>query len=1184
MLPHSGNRRQGIYQEALRTLARLRPRRPGLLVARMLALLLTAVLVAPVYAAGRQNVDVVWSNDAPLGGYNLGDFDGDGRTDLFRVVGTQWQFSSAGVGPWQDLLNDPTPQSELRFGDFNGDGRTDVFSRMADGRWRYSPGGAGAWVMLALDPTPITELRFGDFNGDGRTDVFGIAPDGRWRYSPAGEIGWINLGIDSLGVNDLRFGFFDDNAQIDVFSRQADGRWRFSSGGVASWLNLNIDPAPLSELALGDFDGDGFSDVFNRMPSGQWRYSSRGLAGWVNLASDPLPLSDLRFGDFDGDNRTDVFSIGPGGIPRYSSGGVAPWQNLTPGGPPTATPTPTPTAVPPTTPITALAFGDFDGDGVTDVFRSNGGQWQFSARGVGEWVNLAFDPLPLSELRFGDFNGDCITDVFSIAPDGRWRYSAGGRTPWIDLAIDNLPVGDLRFGDFDGDGRTDLFSRAADGRWRYSSGGATPWIDLSIDPIPLSELRLGDFNGDGRTDVFSIAPDGRWRYAPGGLLPWVDLRLDTLPIGELRFGDFDGDGRTDVFNRMADGRWRYSSAGLGDWVDLAFDPLPLTELRFGDFNGDRRTDVFSIGPDGRWRYSDGGQSNWILLGPPGSVTVTPIPTGTLTPTGCPNILDNGDFEMNHAWTFGHSPIPGKYSGLQKRSGLRSVLLGNAPESNEPLKASYSSIRQLVSVPPYAATVTLRWSRLAHSEKGATVAPSSTQDRHEVILLTPGGKTLKILQRTRYNDTAWQTDALDLTEFAGASFYIYFNVYNDGTAGRTWMYLDDVRLEVCAGPHLPRPMPRGATDSPGFWYGPGGYDVPPGYPPAVLRPGPQRPGPKQPGKGPYYPPPPTWTPTWTPTPSPTPTATQEGEPSPTPTETPQNDVGPGGEEDMPDKGDDEPIGADGESVPDFAGEPPADQGGSPDAVGPAAAALGAPLTQAVSTPRPTAPISAECIELLNNGNFEVSDTGWTVLYSPVTPAYVDEPTFNRSRQAMRLGAVEPITRSAISAIDQIVTLPDDATSVILSLRYYPLIEGEAGSGDLQYVDIYNAITGQFAGRVLGLQSDERAWLTTDYDLTPLLGQTIRLVIAVNNDGEGGHMAMVVDNVSIVACTFTNLVNPAEPGEPASIRGITPQGDEDLAARSGQPWRGRLGAFSVLAGILAAIGFATTIIVQTMRRPG
>ena len=277
-----------------------------------------------------------------------------------------------------------------------------------------------------------------------------------------------------------------------------------------------------------------------------------------------------------------------------------------------------------------LAFGDFDNDGKTDVFRSLGGQWQFSSGGIGPWTNLASDATPQDELRFGDFNGDGVTDLFSRAPDGRWRYSAGGITNWIDLASDPISLSDLRFGDFDGDNVTDVFSVAPDGRWRYSSAGTGNWTNLAIDTLPVSELRFGYFDVGPQMDVFSRAADGRWRYSAGGLVSWANLAIDSLPLSELRFGDFDGDGKTDIFSRAPNGRWRYSAGGLSNWIELAIDPTPLAQLGFADFSGDGRTDVFSIGTDGRWRYSSAGQSNWLLLGPPELLGATP--TSTPTPT------------------------------------------------------------------------------------------------------------------------------------------------------------------------------------------------------------------------------------------------------------------------------------------------------------------------------------------------------------------------------------------------------------------------------------------------------------------------------------------------------------------------------------------------------------------------
>jgi hypothetical protein len=85
------NRGGQVWGRPLVWLNRISARHATLFALRATALLMALALVAPVYAAGRQNVQVVWSNDAPLGGYQLGDFNGDSRTDLFRVNGSQWQ-------------------------------------------------------------------------------------------------------------------------------------------------------------------------------------------------------------------------------------------------------------------------------------------------------------------------------------------------------------------------------------------------------------------------------------------------------------------------------------------------------------------------------------------------------------------------------------------------------------------------------------------------------------------------------------------------------------------------------------------------------------------------------------------------------------------------------------------------------------------------------------------------------------------------------------------------------------------------------------------------------------------------------------------------------------------------------------------------------------------------------------
>ncbi|GAA2367174.1 hypothetical protein GCM10010432_24860 [Catellatospora methionotrophica] len=263
--------------------------------------------------------------------------------------------------------------------------------------------------------------------------------------------------------------------------------------------------------------------------------------------------------DFNNDRRTDIFTTGDGWL--YSSAAQTSWIDLAAS----------------TVGLADVRFGDFNGDGRTDVFRATGATWQYSSAGQTSWIDLAASTVGLDDLRLGDFNGDGRTDVFNVSGT-QWRYSDAGQSSWINLLNSVVPLADLRFGDFNGDGRTDAF-RATGATWQYSSAGQTSWIDLAASTVGLDDLRLGDFNGDGRTDVFNVSGT-QWRYCDAGQSGWINLLNSTVPLADLRLGDFNGDGRTDVFN-VSGTQWRYSDAGQSSWINLLNSTVPLANLRFG---------------------------------------------------------------------------------------------------------------------------------------------------------------------------------------------------------------------------------------------------------------------------------------------------------------------------------------------------------------------------------------------------------------------------------------------------------------------------------------------------------------------------------------------------------------------------------------------------------------------------
>lgn len=181
-------------------------------------------------------------------------------------------------------------------------------------------------------------------------------------------------------------------------------------------------------------------------------------------------------------------------------------------------------------------------------------------------------------------------------------------------------------------------------------------------------------------------------------------------------------------------------------------------------------------------------------------TATPI-VATSTPLppedpSCPNILVNGAFEGFDGWHFGEDPVPARYVNTFFQEGTRAVLLGNPPE-NPTNVTTFSSIRQLVTLPFTTGPIQLRWWRLPHTAQAGS--PTGSTDRQDVILLAPNLQPIQILRRELRNDGIWQEDLVDLTLYRGQTLYLYFNVFNDANPTRTWMYLDNVRLRVCGAP-------------------------------------------------------------------------------------------------------------------------------------------------------------------------------------------------------------------------------------------------------------------------------------------------------------------------------------------------------------------------------------------------
>jgi hypothetical protein len=174
-----------------------------------------------------------------------------------------------------------------------------------------------------------------DFDGDAIDDLF--LPTGKtWWYSSFGEFPWTFLNVAQERIRELRLGYFDDDLLCDVLA-ESDGEWRISSGGRGMWQSIGSFGAPLSEVAFGRFDPNvrdhrpgatrRTTHALRRAPDAQWFVTPLTAPDWQPVQSSSFPMNKLRFGDFTGDGVTDVLAVVSGRW-AISKSAREPWRRL----------------------------------------------------------------------------------------------------------------------------------------------------------------------------------------------------------------------------------------------------------------------------------------------------------------------------------------------------------------------------------------------------------------------------------------------------------------------------------------------------------------------------------------------------------------------------------------------------------------------------------------------------------------------------------------------------------------------------------------------------------------------------------------------------------------------------------------------------------------------------------------
>lgn len=433
-------------------------------------------------------------------------------------------------------------------------------------------------------------------------------------------------------------------------------------------------------------------------------------------------------------------------------------------------------------------------------------------------------------------------------------------------------------------------------------------------------------------------------------------------------------------------------------------------------------------------------------------TSSATPTASLTPgpISCIESVVNGGFESAGSWTLGATSRPPVYVSSPTHAGAQALQMGIP--SGGANATVYSSARQLVTLPPNAATVTLTYWERPGGGDGS--------DYRELLLLNSGGGLYKTLERNfSAGLNLWQKRTFDLTPYRGQTLYLYLNTYNNAAGSSAWNYVDEVSVQSCSAS---TPLPGTATATAT----------------ATLSPtltatstASYSPTPTSPETATASPVPPTATVTATQTPTSTPSPVP---PTATPTRT---------------------ATATATNVPSPTPSPTATS----------TATASATLT-ATSTPALGA-----CLELLQNGGFE-NDSAWNFGYTSRPAGYVTTPVYVGGR-ALRLGIL-PGTANAnsFSSARQAVSLPPNAAA--LTLTYLERPGGGDANDYRETLLLVPSGSPRTLARSFG--SGSNIWQQRSFDLSPYRGQTVTLYFNTYNSGTGSTAWNYIDNASILAC--------------------------------------------------------------------
>jgi len=386
-------------------------------------------------------------------GVAVGDFAGNGAAGLFVAANTNHLYTTEGGSPVAMTNSISLRNAGVRavnwggaaWGDYDNDGRLDLFESTGDGKtnFLYHNEGGGVFTMLdspVFQKTNIVSLgcAWADYDNDGYVDLYvatrspssGGAPDQLLHNNGDGAFTAVTNSViaqDNANSQSGAWCDFNNDGLPDLFVAVLNGAHNllYTNNGHGTFTKITNGPIATEggnsvSGAWGDYDNDGLPDLFVS-GSKNHLYHNLGNGNFTEITTgiivNDVPDFDAVCGwvDFDNDGYLDLMVTGSKNYLYHNNGDGTFTKVSSPGL----------TTVSTTGGAGGAAWGDFNNDGFPDVFIP-----EFDGAGLPSSANLLF-------TNDGNANNwitiTCqgrVSNRAAIGAKVRVKATIGGKSMW----------------------------------------------------------------------------------------------------------------------------------------------------------------------------------------------------------------------------------------------------------------------------------------------------------------------------------------------------------------------------------------------------------------------------------------------------------------------------------------------------------------------------------------------------------------------------------------------------------------------------------------------------------------------------------------------------------------------------------------------------------------------------------